>query len=150
MLNPNAQEYVPPMPIFNGDLQSCVILGFQGQIFDRNMVDDNDLFNPAAFPMQDADFLEIEATEEMNAELAELEELERQQELTELLHKRLEALRRARLRRFGAEQTPAPRAAAASAAALGATDAVAVSRHASARRAPHLTKCGIVKQPSRR
>eukprot|EP00903_Cladosiphon_okamuranus_P010726 g10138.t1 len=105
-LNVNAPIFTPSQqiaqPIFNGGAQSCVRLllidsdeyreEFLFNNFNREAVADEDLFNPAVYPVSAADHEELAAAESFNREMAELAELEHQHELRSLLQARIAAL----------------------------------------------------------
>ncbi|CAM9386993.1 unnamed protein product [Hapterophycus canaliculatus] len=106
-LNANAPVFTPSnqqqiaVPIFNSGHPSCVRVldsdeyrkEFLGFHFDREEVCDEDLFNPAVYPVSAADHEELAAAESFNWEMAELEALEHQEELRSLFQARITAVR---------------------------------------------------------
>ncbi|CAM9359912.1 unnamed protein product [Ectocarpus sp. 8 AP-2014] len=107
-LNANAPSFVPSnpvhqqmvRPIFNSGVPSCVLIldsdeyrsEFLINTFNREAVADEDLFNPAVYPVSASDHEELTAAENFNREMAELEALEHQEELRSLLQSRISAL----------------------------------------------------------
>ncbi|CAM9163747.1 unnamed protein product [Ascophyllum nodosum] len=99
--NVNAPVFTPKirLPIFNdGKLGAVRILDSEEYFaeflheFNPDDVADEDLFNPAVFPVSARDHEELVAAEAFNQEMAELEDLEHQEELRSLLQDRIEAL----------------------------------------------------------
>eukprot|EP00904_Undaria_pinnatifida_P003165 jgi/Undpi1/1284/HiC_scaffold_11.g04676.m1 len=100
-LNVNAPVFTPTvqLPIFNnGQLSAVRILDsdeYRSEFlhdFNREEVADEDLFNPAIYPVSAEDHEELAAAEAFNREMAELEDLEHQEELRSLLQDRISAL----------------------------------------------------------
>ncbi|CAM9758157.1 unnamed protein product [Discosporangium mesarthrocarpum] len=97
-LNPHAKEFIWSMPVFNEGTPSCVLKEADAErfdylhSFDRNFVADEDLFNPAVYPVSPQDHEELAAVDAFNLEMALLEDLEHQEELYSLLQDRINAL----------------------------------------------------------
>ncbi|CAM9469219.1 unnamed protein product [Pylaiella littoralis] len=103
-LNVNAPIFQPSrqvfQPIFNFGEQAYVRIVDSDEYrqellfndFNREEVADEDLFNPAVYPVSAADHEELAAAESFNMEMAELAELEHQHELRSLLIARITAI----------------------------------------------------------
>ncbi|CAM9844049.1 unnamed protein product, partial [Sphacelaria rigidula] len=113
-LNPQATPFTPStfsivkVPIYNdGKISAVRVLNsddFSREFlhdFDVSMVPDEDLFNPAVYPVSETDHEELAAVEAFNEEMAELEDLEHHEELHLLLQDRINALQ------HGIKQRPA-------------------------------------------
>ncbi|CAM9276520.1 unnamed protein product [Choristocarpus tenellus] len=109
------------MPVFNQGTPSCVLKEPDEDrfdlfhTFDRAHVADEDLFNPAVYPVSPQDHEELAAVDAFNLEMAMLEDLEHQEELHSLLQDRINALhhdvsqRPAKITSLGSEKMIQPR-----------------------------------------